>query len=116
MTQDKSYCNINNLAGWGARTRTWEWRNQNPQDQLRQGPRTNAPTSTSRIQKRYNTECFDGHPGLHDSAMLDYWRLCRRRTISREIAVCASLIAVPPDIAHLSKYRWLIPSGTWPNR
>ncbi len=20
------------LAGWGARTRTWEWRNQNPQE------------------------------------------------------------------------------------
>jgi hypothetical protein len=28
---DKNYCNINYLnAGWGARIRTWEWRNQNP--------------------------------------------------------------------------------------
>jgi hypothetical protein len=25
-----NYCNINSLIGWGARTRTWEWRNQNP--------------------------------------------------------------------------------------
>src|SRR5437870_2367628 len=28
---DKNYCNINYLRlGWGARIRTWEWRNQNP--------------------------------------------------------------------------------------
>jgi hypothetical protein len=26
-----NYRNINRLIGWGARTRTWEWRNQNPQ-------------------------------------------------------------------------------------
>jgi hypothetical protein len=28
---DKNSCSINRLnAGWGARIRTWEWRNQNP--------------------------------------------------------------------------------------
>jgi hypothetical protein len=29
--KDKYYCNIKYLSvGWGARIRTWEWRNQNP--------------------------------------------------------------------------------------
>ena len=26
----KKYCNVNRLIGWGGRTRTSEWRNQNP--------------------------------------------------------------------------------------
>jgi hypothetical protein len=28
--KDKNLSYINNLTGWGARIRTWEWRNQNP--------------------------------------------------------------------------------------
>jgi hypothetical protein len=32
--------------------------------------------------------------------------LCSNSTIVREILPCASRMALPLDIAHLSKYRW----------
>src|SRR5437764_7914891 len=51
-----------------------------------------------------------GFGGNHAARFLAF--LCSNSTIVREILACASRMALPLDIAHLSKYRWLIPSGT----
>ena len=74
---------------------------------LRAADWPHAPAPCAKSSRR---ERPGGSGGDHAARFLAF--LCSNSTIVREILACASRMALPLDIAHLSKYRWLIPSGT----
>jgi hypothetical protein len=67
------YCNINYLvAGWGARIRTWEWRNQNPLPYHLATPHSRAPAA---IRLRDGTRA--DHTGMTGADQSPAWAVSR---------------------------------------